>query len=193
MMDGSVGSDHQWRRLFEGAVAKSSVRLFRIAYGVLRNESAAEDACQQGFQKVWARRATIQENAVTLHAYLCQTMLNESLQSMRRRKIEKRVLALEHSTQRSSAVAEAADPLALPEAIAAALSELPQRQRIVVTLRCLQELTGNETAQTLGLGASAVSEALHQGLKSLKPLLADCALRGSRTDGMRAPQSADED
>jgi RNA polymerase sigma-70 factor (ECF subfamily) len=50
----------------------------------------------------------------------------------------------------------------------AALGDLPERQRQVVALRILLELTGDETAAELGISPSTVGVHLHRALAALR-------------------------
>jgi len=60
------------------------------------------------------------------------------------------------------------DGTALRIALAAALAQLPRRQREAIALRYLSDLTEAETAQALGIGVGSVKTHTHRGLAALR-------------------------
>ena len=50
-----VGVDETLEREFEAMLAESSMLVFRVAYGVLRNREDAEDVTQEAFARAFAR------------------------------------------------------------------------------------------------------------------------------------------
>ena len=96
-------------------------------------------------------------------------MINESLQMLRRRKVERRVLA---QTHRPTATVEPPDEAIESAAcVRTALVDLPERTREVVVLRVMLGYSGQETATLLELSASDVSRRLYGGLDSLRAVL----------------------
>jgi RNA polymerase sigma-70 factor (ECF subfamily) len=59
----------------------------------------------------------------------------------------------------------------LEAAIVAALSELPERQRVVIELIYLHGLTGPEAARVLGVPIGTVKSRQNRALRALRPLL----------------------
>jgi RNA polymerase sigma factor (sigma-70 family) len=152
-----------------GQFRQSSRLLYRLAMGILRDAPAAEDACQQALAKAWERRAELRDAAV-LRSWLARVVLTESLQMRRRGKIERRVL-VEQAWRPQKQPASADHDLR--ESILAAMEQLPEQVRLVVALRVMQDVPGNDVKDLLGCSASEVSKQLHRGLEMLKGLLAD--------------------
>ncbi len=142
---------------------------FRIAWRMLRDNQAAEDVCQQALLKAWAERHTISQPE-RLRAWLTRTVVNASLELLRRRRIEQKTLA---RLPLPPDPALAVDGIADADALSSALAALPESLRTVVILRISQGLSGNEVRDLLGMSAAAVSRALHQGLEQLRSALAD--------------------
>jgi len=62
---------------------------------------------------------------------------------------------------------------ALKEAVRNALLTLPEQTRLVVVLRVMQGMSGNEVASSLSCSPSEVSRRLYEGLEKLRASLAD--------------------
>ena len=143
--------------------------LYRLAFGVLRDGAAAEDVCQQALLKAWERRGSLRD-AAALRAWLARVVVTESLYARRRRGIERRVLA----RQWQPAEADGARPSGeMRESVLAAMEKLPEQARLVVALRLMQGLSGNEAKELLGCSSGEVSKQLHRGMDLLRELLAD--------------------
>jgi RNA polymerase sigma factor (sigma-70 family) len=162
-----------WETFLADQVSLHGERLFRLAYGLVRDTGAAEDACQQAFLKAWERRAELRDGAA-LKAWLTRVVVNEGFQVLRRRKTEKRALEERMTPDRHYQAAQRPiDDTALRESVLLALEQVPEPTRLVVTLRLMQGYSGNETKRVLGCSASEVSRRLHEGMEQLRPLLAD--------------------
>jgi RNA polymerase sigma-70 factor (sigma-E family) len=88
-------------------------------------------------------------------------------------------LAIDHVRRRSSARTELARPpssdlddaIVLRLALAIALERLPRRQREVVALRYLSDLSEGDVASVLGVSPGSVKTHLHRGLARLRSTL----------------------
>lgn len=163
-----AGSSKIWADLLAAAAREHGPLFFRLAYGVVRDAAAAEDACQQAMLKAWAQRDRI-DNPDLLRSWLARTVVNESLQIARRREIERRVLG-RHAMSTESA-SEPESPLANREAVIEAMNELDEDVRAVVALRVIEGLSGNQVKDLLGCSAAGVSRRLHLGLEQLRAAL----------------------
>jgi RNA polymerase sigma-70 factor (ECF subfamily) len=130
---------------------------------VLRDAAAAEDVCQQAFLKAWQCQSAIRDRS-GLSAWLAKVVVNESLQVLRRRKTELAALetaALFRAPQQSLP----GDPLENRDHVLLALEKLPEITRLVVAMRLMQGLSGNEVKELLGCSAAEVSRQLHCGIE----------------------------
>ncbi len=159
-----------WHAVLAAEVRRSARLLFRLAYNVLRDRAAAEDACQHALLKAWEERERLRDPPV-LRSWLARVVVNESLRLVRRRNVERKSLQLAGGAAR--AVAGASVESDVRESVLLALEQLPERSKAVVTLRVMQGLSGNETAELLGLSAGEVSRQLHAGMEQLRALLDD--------------------
>jgi len=173
------GTDDAWRTLLTEQIRQNGRRYYRIAHNVLREATAAEDVCQQAFLKAWHVRGQFTE-IVALQAWLAKVVLNESLQIARRRQVERKAwqIQIRQPLPQPRAVCDAETGETLEEA----LMELPEMTRLVVVLRVMQGMSGNEVKDLIGRSAAEVSRRLHEGLEQLRR-----RLHGRRDQQMGEP------
>lgn len=165
----SVGDD-RWRALLAGQLRDNHRLFFKLAYGVLRDAAAAEDACQHALCQAWEHRGRIEDPAA-LTGWLSRTVVNRALEIARRRTTERR--ALDARTDPHPTGTAVGEGVAMRESIVLALDELPEMTRVVVVMRVMRGDSGNDVAATLGLSASEVSRRLHAGMEQLRRSLRD--------------------
>jgi RNA polymerase sigma-70 factor (ECF subfamily) len=161
------------RALSRDAVALAEImrrnnrRLFRAAWGILRDEQEAEDAVQDCYLKAFAALRDFRGEAA-LSTWLTRIAINEAL--MRRRKKQAQAASIGNiiplRPEGAPEVEAAEDPTLSPESAAMraqlrpyleeAVGGLPEDQRAVFVLRALEELSVEETAQILELNPQTV-------------------------------------
>jgi RNA polymerase sigma-70 factor (ECF subfamily) len=144
--------------------------LFRLAIGVLHDGGLAEDVCQQAFLKAWDQRDRLRDSGA-LRSWLAKVVLNESFQVRRRHKTENKVLSNRCYSDCFDGKQE--EEYENRELVLRALEKLPEATRMVVTLRIMQQFSGNEVKELLGCSAAEVSRRLHEGMERLRELLAE--------------------
>ena len=146
---------------------RNNRRLYRAAWGILRDEQEAEDAVQDCYLKAFAALPNFRGEAA-LSTWLTRIAINEAL--MRRRKRQSQTAAIGNviplRPEGMPADEPAEDPTLSPEATAMrtqlrpylqeAVGSLPEDQRAVFVLRALEELSVEETAQILDLNPQTV-------------------------------------
>jgi RNA polymerase sigma-70 factor (ECF subfamily) len=146
-------------------------RLAEYALRLAGSSDAAEDAVQDVFIALWARRDAMPDDD-KLTAYLHRAVRNRVLNQLR----DERTAARWASTVDADAfqAPSADDELAqsdLARAIAAALDELPPRTREVFSLSRDRELTYAEIAETLGISVKTVETLMGRALRTLRERL----------------------
>lgn len=146
---------------------RNNRRLYRAAWGILRDEQEAEDAVQDCYLKAFAALPNFRGEAA-LSTWLTRIAINEAL--MRRRKRQSQAAAVGNviplrpdGTPTDEPVE---DPTLSPESTAMrtqlrpylqdAVGALPEDQRAVFVLRALEELSVEETAEILALNPQTV-------------------------------------
>ena len=146
---------------------RNNRRLYRAAWGILRDEQDAEDAVQDCYLKAFAALPSFRGEAA-LSTWLTRIAINEAL--MRRRKRQSQAAAVGNviplRPEGTPADEPAEDPALSPESTAMrtqlrpylqdAVGALPEDQRAVFVLRALEELSVEETAQILDLNPQTV-------------------------------------
>lgn len=160
-----------WDRLLSEQIRQNGRFFFRLAHNVLRDAQLAEDVCQQALLRAWEERDRIQPGP-TLKSWLARTVVNNSLQLVRRGKVERRVMG-NQAYVRPGAEGPAGEQEEAREAVLAALNRLPEPTRLVVALRVLEGMAGNDVKELLGCSAAEVSRQLHRGLEQLRGMMAD--------------------
>jgi RNA polymerase sigma-70 factor (sigma-E family) len=140
--------------------------MLRLAQGLVDDVAAAEDVVQDAFAALYRRRTAVREPAAAV-GYLRISVVNAARSALRRRRTARAHLHVLHEGP-----AESADHGALlsdeHRAVRAALAELPDRQREVLTLRYLAELADPEIAEATGLSLGGVRSAASRGLAVLR-------------------------
>lgn len=161
-IDSSDESNGMFERFFLG----NHRSLVRLAAGIVGDYSTAEDVTQEAFVYLETRwwRVAEHPNPVLLAR---RAVANRAVNELRRqrRSVEAR--------GRAVASNQATEPATSDLALHNALGRLSPRQRAVVTLRYLTNLTTSETAETLGCTEATVRVHLHLGLAKLERTLDD--------------------
>jgi RNA polymerase sigma-70 factor (sigma-E family) len=143
--------------------------MVRLATGLVDDVASAEDVVQDAFSAMYRRLDQLRDHSAAV-GYLRMAVVNAARSALRHRGVARRHLRLvsveeaepaDHATMRSVE----------HEVARAALRGLPDRQREVLTLRYLTDLSDEEIAQTLGIGEGGVRSAASRGLATLRRTL----------------------
>ena len=142
--------------------------MYRYAFSMLRDERAAEDAVQDAFERALAALGRYHEGrlrAMRLRPWLYRITLNVTRNRLRRRRevpFEKVFdLVGAGSNENREGVMD----------VLAALEKLPERQRVAVTLRYLQDLPYAEISGVTGWPEGTVKTLVRRGLERLRGLM----------------------
>jgi RNA polymerase sigma-70 factor (ECF subfamily) len=168
---------------FRAIMQRHNRRLYRVARGVLGNDSAAEDVTQEAFVKSFQALASFRGEAA-LSTWLTRIALNEALARKRHRRPtidldhldkfnnqqETRVLIFPNSSNNSNPEANAfrSEVRALLEH---AIDALPEAFRVVFVMREIEQMSVEETASQLELRSETVKTRLHRARRLLREAL----------------------
>jgi RNA polymerase sigma-70 factor (ECF subfamily) len=144
---------------------------FRTAYVFAGNASDAEDSAQDGFVKAWRALGRFRDGA-PFRPWLLRIVANEARN--RRRSAGRRAhLALRAATEQPSGDAAPSPEAAYLSAeqrqqLMAAVNELPEGQRTVISLRYFVGLSEREVAETLGVREGTVKSRTSRALDRLR-------------------------
>lgn len=143
--------------------------MLRLATGLVDQVAVAEDVVQDAFASLYRRWDSLRDPQAAA-GYLRTSVVNGSRNALRRR-----IVARKHLQVLSDDTVEGADHTTVLTAehqlVRAALAELPSRQREVLTLRYIAELSDAEIAEATGLSLGGVRSASSRGLAALRTSL----------------------
>ncbi len=144
--------------------------LYRYAFSVLREERAAEDAVQDAFERAFSALGRYSEErlrAMRLRPWMYRITLNVARNRLRQRR---EVLVEEPSV--AGGAASDQDREAVMDVLAG-LGKLPERQRVAVTLRYLQDMPYAEISGVTGWPEGTAKTLVRRGLMRLRSLMVE--------------------
>ena len=174
-----AGDREAAREKFSDLVATQQRRAVRIAYHYLRDAYDADEAVQDAFVKVFTHITTYRED-LPFEVWFTRILVNACLDIGKAR-----ARRLRWVMPVSAQGDHGPDPVALqpgPEArlisseragqIAAAIEQLPDRQRAVFTLCHVAEQSTSDVSAALGVSEATVRVHLFRAIRRLRKLLA---------------------
>ena len=166
---------------FEQLVNQYDRQIFRVAQHITQNREDAEDITQDAFLKAYQKLDQFQGNS-KFSTWLVRIAVNESLMRLRKRKTSKTVSMNEDvQTDEGSIPRDFAEWRPNPEQIynqgelgeilRKTIQGLPPGFRTVFTLRDIENLSTEETAEALGLSVPAVKSRLLRARLQLRERL----------------------
>lgn len=163
------------RAAFDAHVAEHQASVFRLARLLTRTQDDAEDVLQQTFLSAWRHRAQFRAEA-SVRTWLLTIARNTALSTRARQSREPRDdTPLDELGIRAGWGGPTPEDLAIcgerHERLTRAFAQLTADEREILTLRDLEELSGDSTAQLLGLSVPAMKSRLHRARLALAALM----------------------
>ena len=163
---------------FRTIIKTHNQRLYRIARGVVRNDSEAEDIVQEAYVRAFAHLESFRGDA-SLATWLSRIVINEALGRLRKRR---RTVAMPENPQ-AEIIQFPLNPSDDPERTMAqrqilalverATDSLPDIYRMVFVARVIEGLSIEETSELLGVRPETVKTRLHRARTLLRKALDD--------------------
>lgn len=161
-----------------GIMACYNRRLFRVAWSILRDESAAEDAVQETYVQYFRKRSSFRGDS-DLGTWLTRIAINQALMQKRR---GRPTLSLDDPAPSAEillhpSLINSEDPEKLAARremrllIEEAVAELPEAFRLAFVLREIEGLDTEEAATILGIGPETFRTRLHRAKQRLRARL----------------------
>lgn len=153
-------------RAFEQRLADCGKLAFRVARGVLRNSADAEDVAQEAFLKAYRNFPKLRDRD-RFQAWLVRITWRLALdrsRSAKRREARETTWSIE---QLKPSVEQLAASKEFGAQLDNAVSELPEKLRIVLILAAIEGHALEDVAKLLGLPIGTVKSRLHLGRKQL--------------------------
>lgn len=167
---------------FRVIMQRGNQRLFRMARGVVRDDSEAEDVLQEAYARAFAAIGGFRGEAGVM-TWLTRIVLNEARGRLRRRRPMVQLDQIEAAQMAGAQVIPFPNAFgsASPEADAAraqirgliehAVDDLPEAFRMVFIMRDIEECSIEETAANLGVKPETVKTRLHRARRMLRTAL----------------------
>lgn len=151
-------------------VAHHMRRAFSVAYRILEHREDAEDIVQDAFLRALERIGTL-DPARPFRPWFFRIVVNRALNARRARAVRATSQIPEQAAAGTVSPEQATDNALLGERLRVALAALPDRQRTIVQLAELEDLTSAEIAVILELSPGTVRWHLHQARQALRQVL----------------------
>lgn len=166
-LSGAARGDH-------GAAARLYDRhaktVFAIGYSMLGTRERAEDIVQDVFLKMWQQADNIQSRGVPVRPWLMRVASNQCIDRMRKH----REVLSEHPIDQEDEAAGPHNDLEqsdLGNHLEQAFAQLPDRQRMALTLTAKLGFTTREAGDAMDLGERAVESLVARARKSMRVFL----------------------
>ena len=181
---------------FEHMMRQHNRRLFRVACSILRDDTEAEDAVQEGYILAYRAMAGFRGDA-RLSTWLTRIIVNQALERRRRGRVRAETVSEIEALPEDAGdeLAETPEVLAmrseLRRLIETSIDGLPEAHRTVFILRAVEGLSVEETAVSLGISQANTKTRFLRARAQLRqvlgqrlgPLLEDVfSFDGSRCD-----------
>jgi RNA polymerase sigma-70 factor (ECF subfamily) len=154
---------------FEDLVRRYERKIFRLAMNITQSREDAEDVMQDAFLKAYTHLDGFQGDS-RFYTWLVRIAVNEGLMRLRKRRPNQVSLDQEIETEDDLVVRELEDwgpnpeqqfaQEQLREILSTTVETLEPEYRIVFTLRDIEQLSTEETAEALGISVPAVKSRL---------------------------------
>jgi len=166
---------------FRAIMQKHNRRLYRIARGVLRNNTDAEDAVQDAYVSAFTHLANYRGES-TLATWLSRIVMNEALGQLRRKRPAVDLTAVEPMRSEAEIIQF---PLSTPnddpertmaqrqilQLVEQATDNLPEAFRLVFVTRVIEGMSVEETSELLGIKPETVKTRLHRARQLVRDQL----------------------
>jgi len=168
-------------------------KVYRIAYGVVRQREDALDIVQEVFIKLFRSIKNFQGRS-HFYTYLYRMVMNTAIDHTRKSgKKFASSLDEEGSFEPSDGAEKGPERVflqkELEERVKRAMDKLPAEQKVALIFRDMEGLSYQEMAEAMGCSIGTVMSRLHYGRKKMQELLKDYVmLHGQSRGGQNSPR-----
>lgn len=158
------------RATFQEQIFPIRHKLFRFALRITGSTHEAEDVVQEVLEKIWKTPAE-QSAVVQNWEAWCMTLTRNRSLDKTRAQAQRRTTTLDglaEQPNRNSSPAHATETRDLADQVKQLMQELPEKQRLVMHLRDIEELSYEEISEVLNISLEQVKVNLHRARKAIR-------------------------
>lgn len=145
----------------------------RQAYRMLGDQAEAEDVAQESMLRLWRQASDWRAGEARISTWLYRVVHNLCIDRLRKRRPQVQVEDAPEPVDPQPDVLERMARSERSRAVAAAIAELPERQRQALMLRHFDGLSNPEIGQALECSVEAVESLLARARRQLATLLSE--------------------
>jgi RNA polymerase sigma factor (sigma-70 family) len=154
--------------LYENLMRKYNLRMYRISMAIVNDDMEAEDIMQTAYLNAYLQLPAF-KNKSSFGTWLTRILINESL--LHKKKMLKRQTIMQEVNAEMEYKETPLKNLMnkeLKSILEKAVSELPEKYRLVFVMREIQEMSTSETMDILNLGESNIKIRLSRAKEMLR-------------------------
>ena len=162
-------SSRRVQRAFTVLVSRYYKDVYRVVWRVSGGHADTEDITQETFMRLWAKPDQLRE-AKALKGWLLRVASNLVMDRFRQKPMQD----LEAAEAVADGAASAEEQLGLAfvsKAVDAAIAQLPDRQKLALTLVHFEQMSNISAAAAMGISVDALESLLARARRGLKELL----------------------
>lgn len=173
---------HDREGAFEALVRRYQRRLYRLAFGYLRNHEDSLDAAQEAMVKIYVARATYRPTAHPF-TWAARILANHCIDLLRQRRsrptesldtVQAEARAPRQMVSNDEPQQARQERKELGRALKRAIDSLPANQREIFMLRHFGEMRLEEIASARGCALGTVKSSLHRAAAAIRDYLGAC-------------------
>ena len=145
----------------------------RQAYRILGDQAEAEDVAQEAMLRLWRQAAEWRAGEARISTWLYRVVHNLCIDRIRKRRPQVAVEDAPEPVDPDPGVLERMAATERSKAVAAAIAELPARQRQALVLRHIEGLSNPEIGDALECSVEAVESLLARARRQLAKMMQD--------------------
>ena len=155
------------RDAFARLVERHADRGFALALRILKNSDDAEDVVQDSFLKLWTHRKRMEIGRAKFSTWLYRVITNRCIDLRRKPAMDDIETAPEVADEAEDALSRL-HRASMTSLLEAALSRLPDQQRVAVILSYHEAMSNAEIAEVMETTVMAVESLLKRGRQQLR-------------------------